>query len=76
MSGKDYAEIQREYVKLFLKSGLNPSLSSDYNIPQEHEQSLFDLKPVVKPEWKKPLTEKAVQYLEGRKVLEAPFFDN
>lgn len=76
VSGKDYTEIQREYVKLFLKSGLNPSLSSDYNIPQEHEQSLFDLKPAVKPEWKKPLTEKAVQYLEGRKVLEAPFFDN
>lgn len=72
ISGSSFEDIRREYTKLFLKSGLNNSLSSVYEIPNR-EPTLFDFKSIVKPEWKLPLSENAKEYLSKRKVLEAPF---
>lgn len=75
ISGQDYADIKREYAKLFLKSGLNTQLSNYFDVPNK-EPSIFDIKPLMKPEWKKPLSDDAKSYLNNRHVLEAPFFDN
>lgn len=75
LSGEDYAEIRKEYTRLFLKSGLKNSLSCSYEIPSD-EPSLFEMKSVINPEWKNPLSDKAKEYLEKRKVLEAPFLSN
>ena len=75
ISGSNYAEIKREYAKLFLKSGLNAGLSSTYQIPSS-EPSLFELQPIVKPEWKNPLSEEAKAYLDNRLVTKSPFFHN
>lgn len=72
ISGNSYEDIKREYFKLYLKSGLNLNLSSNYVIPNK-EPSIFDFKQIIKSEWKKPLSDKARQYLENRKVLSAPF---
>lgn len=72
LSGSEYAQIKDEYLRLYLKSGLSSSLSA---FAEQHtdEPKLFDIKPMVKPEWKLPLTERAKEYLSKRKVLEAPF---
>ena len=42
ISGSNYADIKREYARLFLKSGLSAGLSSTYQIPSS-EPSLFEL---------------------------------
>lgn len=74
LSGSDYDAIHREYVNLFLKSGLDSSLSSVAWMPSsmDDEPSLFNLKPIDLP-MKKPLSERATSYLKSRRVLEAPF---
>ena len=72
ISGSSYEEIRKEYTRLFLKSGLSTSLSSTWQKPDD-EPSLFEMKSVIKPEWKNPLSEKATEYLNNRKVLDAPF---
>lgn len=63
ISGQDYDEIKKEYLRLFAKSKQDFSLSSRYDVPDE-EPSLFGLKSVVLPEWKNPLSEKAKAYLD------------
>lgn len=75
LSRSDYDSIYREYVNLFLKSGLDSSLSSTSWRPDssEEEPSLFNLKSIIDVDKKKPLTEKAKAYLESRRVLDAPF---
>ena len=75
ISGHSYEEIRKEYTRLFLKSGKSLKLSADYDISNS-EPNLFHLKSIINPDWKNPLTDKALEYLENRKVLEAPFFDN
>ena len=72
ISGNDYATIKDEYVRLYLKSGLNSSLSSFAETPKA-EPNLFNIKSLIKPEWKNPLSEKAKQYLAKRKIINAPF---
>jgi hypothetical protein len=73
ISGNSYEQIKKEYFKMCFKHGINTSLSSHYNVPNE-EPSIFQLESVVKPEWKKPLSEKATEYLKNRKVLDAPYY--
>lgn len=73
ISGNSYEQIKKEYFKMCFKHGINTSLSSQYNVPNE-EPSIFQLESVVKPEWKKPLSEKAIEYLKNRKVLDAPYY--
>ena len=72
ISGNSYEEIKREYTRLFLKSGLSTSLSSVWQKPDD-EPSLFEMKSVIKSEWKNALSEKAQKYLKDRMVLDAPF---
>ena len=74
LSGSDYEAIHREYVNLFLKSGFDGSLSSTTWMPSpSDEPSVFNLKPALDASMKKPLTEKAKEYLRSRRVLDAPF---
>ena len=74
LSGSDYETIHREYVNLFLKSGLDSSLSSVSWMPKDNDEpSIFDLKPIVTADMRKPLTDRAKAYLNGRRVLNAPF---
>lgn len=73
ISGNSYEQIKKEYFKMCFKHGINTSLSAQYNVPSE-EPSIFQLESVVKPEWKKPLSEKAIEYLKNRKVLDAPYY--
>lgn len=74
LSGTDYESIKQEYVKTFLKAGLDNSLSSSIwaNKPTD-EPSVFKMTSILKPELKRPLTEKAKEYLNKRLVLNAPF---
>ena len=74
ISGSSYDDIRKEYTRLFLKSGKSLSLSADIDADL-NDPNLFTLKSIIKPNWKNPLTEKAIDYLENRKVMEAPFFD-
>lgn len=72
ITGKEYTDIKKEYVRLFLRSGLNIELSSTYQEPTD-EPGLFELQSIIKPEWKKPLTDSAKQYLKNRMINTAPF---
>lgn len=72
LSGQDYDDIKRDYLKLFARAGFSSGLSSHYEMP-DAEPNLFDLKPVVKPSWKKALSAEAKAYLDGRMVTAAPF---
>lgn len=74
LSGADYDDIHKEYVNLFLKSGLDSSLSASTWQPSiDDEPNIFNLKNAIDSSMKKPLTEKAKAYLERRMVLQAPF---
>lgn len=73
LTGNEYDDIKKEYVKLFLKSGLDNSLSSYVDEHAKEEVNVFNFKPMLKHEMKHELTENAKRYLESRKVLEAPF---
>ena len=75
ISGSSYEDIRKEYTKLFLKSGLSTSLSASFVIPTS-EPSVFDIKPIVKAEWKKPLSEEAKTYLDSRLVTKSPFYND
>ena len=72
LSGSDYEDIKREYLRLFIKSGSNIGLSAQYDIPKE-EPSIFDMRPMVRPEWKKPLSDGARSYLSKRMIFDAPY---
>lgn len=74
LSGSDYEAIHREYVNLFLKSGHDSSLSSVAWKPDANDEpSILQLKRAFDPSMKCPLSSRAKEYLESRKVLEAPF---
>lgn len=72
ISGNNYNEIRKEFMRLYLKTGKSLELSAKYDIPTE-ELSIFQLQNIIKPEWKKPLSNNAKEYLNKRKVSEAPF---
>lgn len=75
LSGNSYDEIKHEYLRLFAKSKQDFSLSAAFKAPTE-EPSIFELKPLVKPEWKCALTPAAQAYLDSRLVTRAPFYDS
>ena len=75
ISGSDFETIRKEYTRLFLRSGLSNHLSSHFETPNS-EPTIFDVKSIINPEWKNPLTKDAEEYLAKRKVLEAPFLQN
>ena len=71
-----FEDLKRQYLRLFLKSGLGNALSVDFGLRREDnnsEPNIFNFKRELDPEWKKPLSEKAREYLENRLVLDAPF---
>lgn len=70
LSGQAYDEIKREYLRLYAKTGFSTKLSADQT---PDEPGIFQMKAVVRPEWKKPLSEDARAYLAGRMVDRAPF---
>ena len=72
LSGSDYTTLRNEYMKMMYdgKHFKNVVASSSKD---KKETLLFNLKNIVKPEWKKPLSEKATEYLKKRKIFEAPF---
>lgn len=72
MAGADYDTIKQDYLKLFVKSKLNNSLSS-YIDQEIKEPSIFDVKSIISPNWKTGLSSKAKEYLNNRLVLSAPF---
>ena len=76
ISGEDYASIRGEYLRIAYNG--NPkvlNLSSQSNVKEKNATYyIFNRKSVIKPEWKKPLSEDARKYIEGRKIDKAPFF--
>ena len=73
LSGPDFPALKQEYVHLFLKSGLDSSLSSVFAVHNNDEPNVLNIKATLDPRWKKPLTDRAKEYLKSRKVLDAPF---
>lgn len=72
LSGPDYPALHQEFIRLFLKSGLDTSLSASIAAHGD-EPHIFSFKQALDPSIKKPLTSKALEYLRKRKVLDAPF---
>lgn len=68
-----FEDLKKQYLKLFLKSGLSNALSVDFGLKKDPSLDIFSFKRELDPEWKKPLSPKAKEYLENRLVLDAPF---
>ena len=68
-----FEDLKRQYLQLFLRSGLSNALSVDFGIKRSDIPNIFNFKRELNPDWKKPLSEKAREYLEKRLVLDAPF---
>lgn len=77
IAGQDYEEIRDEYRRLKMKNGGDLSALANSTIDQDQPLSAFSyinsLQSAIKPEWKNPLSDAAIGYLEQRKVLEAPY---
>lgn len=72
LSGAAFDDIKTEYIKLKLKN--NGFIFSKKDLAEPSNLScLQNLKNIIKPEWKNPLSEKAQQYLANRSVSKAPF---
>ena len=71
LSGKDYDDIKKEYAREFAKNGMTRT----YAFPEEDKCGfdLMNVKTMLDPLWKKPLTADARKYLAGRMVDRAPF---
>jgi 5S rRNA maturation endonuclease (ribonuclease M5) len=74
LAGIEYDTIKKEYLKLFLKSGISPNLSATFDI-KENQNDIFNLRNTIKDDWRNPLSQDAITYLTNRKVLEAPYFN-
>ena len=70
ISGQNYKDIKKEYFKMMMKSGFKPNFSQ---LSSFDDPNIFQFKSILKPEWKKPLSDKAKDYLNSRLVLSAPF---
>lgn len=77
LSGNNFDEIKKEFFRLYFKNeiGQSNNLSSLY-VTNQNETSLFNLKPIVKPEWKLQLSDSAKTYLDNRLVTKSPFYNN
>ena len=73
LSGEDYATLKQEYFRMTFDGKHFTSASGSGFSGKKPETGIFSLKNIVKPEWKRPLSGKAKEYLENRKVLSAPF---
>lgn len=75
LSGEEYDDIKSKFFKTIFDGKHYNSLSSYGSSPKEgpKKDNIFNLKPVLKPEHKQPLSEKAREYLKNRMVLDAPF---
>lgn len=74
LSGEEYEDIKSKFFKTMFdgKHFRNLSMHETFN-DVEKSGNILQVKNVVKPEWKKPLSEKATEYLKNRLVLDAPF---
>lgn len=73
LSGTDYNDIKVQYLKQKLKNN-DYSLSTDFSLSAN--VNLFDFKPIIRDEWKKPLSAEAREYLKGRKIFDSPYSAN
>jgi DNA primase len=73
LSGDDYATLHSEYVRKIYDGRHFGSVSSSAFARDEHGSVLSEIKNVIKPKWKHPLSDRAKEYLNGRLVLSAPF---
>lgn len=72
LSGCNYDDIKKEYTLKFIKNGWN---TSKIIFPEQNQNNinLLNIKPMVDPLWKKPLSDDAKKYLASRMVDKAPF---
>ena len=73
LSGEDYLALKEEYFRMMFDGKHFTSVSGNGFSEKKPGDGILSLKSIVKPSWKKPLSERAREYLEGRKVLESPF---
>jgi hypothetical protein len=73
LCGSDYSEIKNEYLQNMYDGRHFSTLTKSFKKEKINKPLMFSLKNIVKSEWKKPLSEKAIEYLSKRKVLDAPF---
>ena len=73
LSGDDYSTLHSEYVHRIYDGrhfGNTSSISTGRN---RHDGVLSEIRNVINPKWKHPLSDRAREYLNGRHVLSAPF---
>ena len=77
LSGNSFEDIKTEYIKLKLKSGVSFGQTVIERSTEKTNISILNsLKPIVKQEWRNPLTDEARAYLEKRRIFDSPFISN
>lgn len=73
-SGENYEDVRGRFFKTMFDGKHFNSLSSHNSTLEETKNdNILQLRNVLKPEWKSPLSERATEYLKNRFVLDAPF---
>lgn len=74
LSGENYETLRREYLKMAFDGKHFGGRNSAYAFDKERKNcNFFNLKNVIKPEWKNDLSNDAKEYLSKRMVLVSPF---
>lgn len=73
LSGDDYGTLHSEYVRRIYDGRHFGNVSSTVCDKENRNGVLSEIRNVVNPKWKQPLSDKAREYLNGRLVLKAPF---
>lgn len=74
LSGEDYDTLKQEYLKMMFDGKHFNGRNAAFSIDRESKNcNFFNLRNIIRPEWKNALSDDARAYLSGRKVLESPF---
>ncbi len=70
LSGEDYQSLKRKYIREAFRNGpTKPTVI-------KRDDGVDDLKCIIPEDWKKPLSDRAHEYLEKRMIFDAPFISD
>lgn len=73
LSGKEYADIKKEYAKEFVKNGIWKQCINDKEEQIKNNIDFMNIKSMLDSSLKMPLTSDAKKYLSNRMIDKAPF---
>lgn len=79
LSGSNFSDLKTEYLRLKIKTESKNSKQNHKPFTQSNLSenpngfSFSNIRNIIKPEWKHPLSDLAKEYLNSRKIFDSPF---